>query len=362
MDGEASPAAQARRGWRAALADLSPGNFGLVMATGIVALAASMMGVALVARALFMLNLLQYAVLAVLYLLRALIHPARFFGDMADHGRGPGYFTAVAATGILASQCIVQGHRIAAGWALWGLTVLLWTLLTYAIFFAFIVRREKPALAAGLNGSWLLAVVATQSVAVVSVLLAPEAQGPLRLAMHLLALAMWLWGGMLYIWLMVLIFYRFMFLRLAPGELVPSYWINMGALAITTLAGALLVLQAPQAPWLAGLLPFLQGLTLLYWATGTWWIPVLVLLGIWRHGVRRYPLAYEPLYWALVFPLGMYAACTWQMNAALGLGLLQPLAWVFLAFGLLAWVLTFAGLLRRVGRVLRGRAVARSSA
>ena len=85
-------------GWRSALADLSPANFGLVMATGIVALAASMMGLTWIARALFALNVLQYAVLALLYLLRALLYPGRFFGDMANHAVGPGYFTVVAYT------------------------------------------------------------------------------------------------------------------------------------------------------------------------------------------------------------------------------------------------------------------------
>ena len=52
---------------------------------------------------------------------------------------------------------------------------------------------------------------------------------------------MWLWGGMLYIWLMALIFYRYTFFSLSPGDLEPPYWINMGAMAISTLAGSLLI-------------------------------------------------------------------------------------------------------------------------
>ena len=342
-------------GWRSALADLSPANFGLVMATGIVALAASMMGLTWIARALFMLNVLQYGVLALLYLLRALLHPRRFFGDMADHAVGPGYFTVVAATGVLASQYLVQQHNRAVGLALGALTLGLWAAFTYAMFLGFIIKRHKPTLVRGISGSWLLAVVATQSVAVVCALLAPDMTMRWRPTLNFLALTLWLWAGVLYLWLMGLIFYRFMFLRLAPEELVPSYWINMGALAISTLAGALLIQEAPEAPWLATLLPFVKGYTLLYWATGSWWIPVLVLLGIWRHGVRRYPLRYEPLYWGLVFPLGMYAACTWQMDAALGIGLLQPLAQLFLWLGMLAWLVTWGGMLRRVSALLRGR-------
>ena len=32
---------------------------------------------------------------------------------------------------------------------------------------------------------------------------------------------------------------------------------------------------------------------------------MLLILGIWRHVIRRFPLRYDPLYWGAVFPLGM---------------------------------------------------------
>src|SRR5690606_23214038 len=102
--------------------------------------------------------------------------------------------------------------------------------------------------------------------------------------------------------------YRFTFLPLASANLTPPYWISMGAVAITTLAGANLLLSAGDSPLLEELRPFLKGFTLFFWAAGTWWIPLLVLLGAWRHLVRRLPLRYDPQYWGMVFPLGMYAA------------------------------------------------------
>jgi len=338
------------RRWHDALADLPPAAFSLVMATGIVSLGAGMAGQPLVARALFALNGLQYAVLWLLHGLRALYHPRRFFGDMADHARGPGYFTIVAGTGILASQCIVLGGAVRAGWVLHGLAVLLWSVLTYAIFAAFTVKRDKPGLAQGLGGVWLLAVVATQSLAVTGALLGAHVPPPLRPVLDLFSLAMWLWGGMLYLMVMALIFYRCMFLPLAPGDLSPPYWITMGAMAISTLAGALLVQNAPHSPLLQALRPFLMGVTLLYWAAGSWWIPLLLVLGVWRHGFQHLPIRYDPQYWAMVFPLGMYAAATWQMSEALGLGFLHGLPQAAWWVALLAWALAFAGMLRRLAR------------
>ncbi|RKJ96502.1 tellurite resistance/C4-dicarboxylate transporter family protein [Alicycliphilus denitrificans] len=345
------PAAPAGQG---GLRDLSPAYFGLVMATGIVSLAADMQGWPLLARALLALNAVQYVALWGLYLLRAWRHPRRFFGDMVDHARGAGYFTMVAATGIMASQCIVLLGNVALGFALWALAALLWVLLTYTIFTAFTIRPDKPTLDRGISGAWLLAVVSTQALAVSSALLAARIGQPLRLELNLLALSMWLWGGMLYIWMMALIFYRYLFFRFSPSDLSPPYWINMGAMAISTLAGSLLILNAPQAPFLVSLLPFLKGFTVFYWASGTWWIPMLVLLGIWRHGVRRFPLRYDPLYWGAVFPLGMYAACTWQMDKAMEFGFLDALPRLFFPVALLAWLLAFAGMLRSVARQARG--------
>jgi len=337
------------------LANLSPAYFGLVMATGIVSLASFMMGYPRLAFAMFYLNIVQYAVLAVLYVLRAWYHPRRFFGDMVAHLTGPGYFTTIAATGIMASQFMILEENLAVGAAFWGLAVVLWFALTYTIFTALTVRHEKPTLDKGITGGWLLAVVATQSLSVSSALLAARIGQPYRLELNLMALSMWLWGGMLYIWMMSLIFYRYLFFRFSPGDLAPPYWINMGAMAISTLAGSLLILNTPQAPFLASLLPFLKGFTVFYWATGTWWIPMLLVLGIWRHGYERFPFRYDPLYWGAVFPLGMYAACTWQMDRAMEFDFLTTLPRLFLWIALTAWTITFTGMIRSLARGLFAR-------
>ena len=331
-------------GYRMGLARLSPAYFGLVMATGIVSLGANMMGHPVLARALLWLNILQYAVLCVLFVLRAVRYPRLFFGDMVDHLRGPGYFTTVAGTGILASQFILQRDDARLGLVLGCVAALLWLSLTYTIFTAFTVKRNKPTLDHGISGGWLLAIVATQSLAVVSVLLAPHVPESWRLGLHFLALSMWLWGGMLYIWMMALIFYRYMYFQFSVDDLLPPYWINMGAMAISTLAGSLLIQGADQVPFLASLLPFLKGFTVFYWATGTWWIPILLLLGIWRYGFQRFPFRYDPLYWGAVFPLGMYAVCTWQMDHAMGLHLLDGLSRLFLYAAIFAWTVSFLGM------------------
>ena len=233
------------------------------------------------------------------------------------------------------------------------MAIVLWLLLTYTIFAGLTIKEQKPTLDHGISGAWLLAVVATQSIAVLSALLAAHIGQPGKLEMNFLALSMWLWGGMLYIWMMSLIFYRYTFFPFSPGDLSPPYWINMGAMAISTLAGSLLIINAPDAPFLLSLLPFIKGFTVFYWATGTWWIPMLVVLALWRHVYRRFPIKYDPLYWGAVFPLGMYAAGTHEMIEAMGFDFLRFLPPAFLYIAFAAWMAAFAGLVfdlwRRVG-------------
>lgn len=328
--------------------DLSPAYFAMVMATGIVSLSAHMLGMATLASALFRLNIAAYGAISVLNLLRIRWFTQSVLGDLVDHQRGPGFFTAVAASCILGSQfvLIAANDRIAV--LLWLIGIGLWVLLIYTILTAFTIKDDKPSLHEGITGAWLLAVVATQSVAGLSALIALHWSQPYRLMINFFGLSMWLWGGMLYIWMISLIFYRYTFFRFSPGDLAPPYWINMGAMAISTLAGSRLIANTPDAPFLQSLLPFLKGFTVFYWATGTWWIPMLAILAAWRYVHKRFPLQYDPLYWGAVFPLGMYTACTFQMAQAMHLDFLLVLPRLFIYLALAAWIAAFVGLCRKI--------------
>ena len=335
---------------RASVDRLSPGYFSMVMATGILSLAAFQLGVPLLPRLLFALNWLLFAVIGVLALAHLCWQPRRVLDDLFNHLAAPGFFTFVAACSILACQSLLLGGslRIAAALGIVGL--LAWTGFSYTIFTVLAVKRSKPSLDRGINGGWLLAVVATQSMAVLAALLAREVGQPLRIELNFFALSMWLWGGMLYIWMMSLIFYRYTFFEFSPADLSPPYWINMGAMAISTLAGSLLILISPHAPFLHSMLPFLKGFTVFYWASGTWWIPMLVVLAVWRPAIRRFPFSYDPMYWGAVFPLGMYAVGTLRMMEALQLPFLGKLPHLMFGLGLAAWLLLFAGQLRALRR------------
>ncbi|MGZ5435673.1 MAG: tellurite resistance/C4-dicarboxylate transporter family protein, partial [Pyrinomonadaceae bacterium] len=238
---------------------------------------------------------------------------------------------------------------IVAGWtmaavALWLVGLLLWAIIMYSFFALVTVREDKPPIESGLSGVWLVAVVATQSISVLGTLLASQF-GAFREPLLFFTLCMFLLGCMHYLLLITLIFYRFTFVNLTSASLTPPYWINMGAVAITTLAGARLILAASEWTLLGEMLPFIKGFTLFFWAAGTWWIPLLFILGFWRHVYKRFPLRYDPQYWGMVFPLGMYTVCTFQLAKAINFEPLMiiPRYFVFVAFA--AWLAAFVGLI-----------------
>lgn len=327
---------------------LHPAYFALVMATGIVSIAAHLMGIPVVPRTLLVINVIAYLVLCVLTVIRVMRYPREVMADLSDHQRSVGFFTTIAATSVLGSQLVIVLENYNLAFGLWIATLLLWLILIYAVFTALTIKETKPPLEEGINGGWLVAVVATESVSTLASVLTPAVEW--QEALLFVSLAFWLAGGMLYIWLISLIFYRYTFFRLAPSDLMPPYWINMGAMAISTLAGTLLISNANASPLLVTLHPFILGLTILFWATATWWIPMLLILGFWRHVYKRFPLTYNPLYWGAVFPLGMYTVCTFRLAtvAKAPFLLFLPRAFVFIA--LAAWAVTFIGLLRGLFR------------
>jgi tellurite resistance protein TehA-like permease len=342
-------------GRRDDLKTLNPAYFALVMATGIVSMATYLHGIPVLPTVLFWLSALFLAGLGAATAARIVRYPQAFAADIQSHSRGMGFFTTVAATAVFGNELVSQMEATRIAVMLWIVAAALWFVTTYGVLAVLTVKPDKPSLADGLNGGWLVSVVASQSVAILTVLIsAAGVFAGLERPLLFGALVLWLGGGALYLWIMTLIFFRYTFVHMTPEDLTPPYWINMGAVAISTLAGATLIEHAALSPVVVEIVPFVKGFTLFFWAVATWWIPMLLVLGVWRYLICGVPVAYDPLYWGGVFPLGMYSVCTYHLAKILDAPLLLPLSQLFMVVAVLAWAATFAGLVdSRLNRVSR---------
>jgi tellurite resistance protein TehA-like permease len=152
------------------------------------------------------------------------------------------------------------------------------------------------------------------------------------------ALTPWLAAGALYFWIITLIVYRWAFLPLGPKDLSSPDWINMGAVAISALAGATLAEHAALSPLVADIAPFVKGFTLFFWAIATAWIPMLLVLSTWRHLGAGVPIAYDMVDWGAVFPLGMYSVSTYNLMTIMNAPFLAVISKAFMIVALAAWL------------------------
>ncbi len=331
---------------------LSPAYFALVMATGIISIAAFLLGYKVTAMVLLYLNAIQYIILCVLYFIRFVKFRTWFINDFKNTATNPGFLTFVAGTCVLGNQFyLLKGYHVLSS-ILLITGLLFWVFLIYAAFLIITIKSHKLPIEKAISGIWLLFVVSTQSVSILIANLANDLPIPQEISLFT-SLFLFLCGCMLYIILITLIVHRLSFFNVEAEQFAPPYWINMGAVAISTLAGSTLILSAEKWAFLGSILPFLKGFTLFYWSIGTWWIPLILLLGAWRHLVRLLPLKYHPQYWGMVFPLGMYTTCTLQLAKALDLNFLKIIPSIFIFISIFVWLVVFGGMIYSIVRSLR---------
>jgi tellurite resistance protein TehA-like permease len=315
------------------VARLFPGYFALVMATGIISNTLYFQCHRGLSDALFAVVAAAFPWLLAMTFMRALRFPRAIWSDLTSPHLVFAFFTVVAASDVLGVGLNLRGHAHAA-LALWWLALGAWVALVY-FSFAVLTFLNTAHGAQVVHGGWLIAIVGTESMFVL---------------IHML----WAVGLGLYGVFITLFAYRVFFFDVTEDDLTPLLWVVMGAAAISTNAGSMLVLTPNGVPFLISMRPFIEGVTLGMWAWATWWIPLLVLFGLWKHAVRRAPLRYTPMLWSLVFPLGMYALASLRLSLAAQFPPLRTVAEAMVWVALAVWAATFAAMLAAIGRDLGG--------
>jgi tellurite resistance protein TehA-like permease len=318
---------------------LFPGYFALVMATGIVSTAVDADGAATLSAAMLVVGIVCYLLLIGCYGWRLTSYRAEFAADATSPLTAFSLFTFTAGSDVLGARLAADGHYTATA-VLLVVAGAAWLLLSYGVPLVLITGHGTRSALAGINGGWFLWTVGTESLAVALAALRPPLASPLAA----LAVGLWAVGVVLYLITATLTLAGLLHFPVQPTALTPAYWVFMGATAISVLAGAKL-LGLPPGPLLAAVHPVVAGVSVILWAFGTWLIPLVAGLGVWRHLVRRVPLRYDPGLWSMVFPLGMYCVASEALGTALHVGWLVTAGrdgtWVAFA----VWAVLFAAML-----------------
>lgn len=315
-----------------AVTTLSPGYFAITMAGGIISLGAGLDGYAVISDILMWVAIAAFIVVFCLNCVRFARHRAEFLADFADARRGFGYFTFIAAANVLAVRLGMSGQH-ALMVALFTVAAIIGLGLSYALPWSAVLGHATRPILASANGSWFVWVVASQSVAAVAAIVERSA-GSGRGALSLVAVLSWSVGLFLYGAAGILVALRMLLYDLRPADLTESYWVAMGACAITVLASTriLIMTHTPVVQSVGGLV---AGIAVAFWAFATWLFPVLIAETWWRYWHHRVPWRYDEALWSMVFPLGMYAVAAMDLGTVEHLPLIERIGsvegWVALA-------------------------------
>jgi tellurite resistance protein TehA-like permease len=329
-----------------AIRDLHPAYFAFVMATGIISTGTFQLGPSWLSLTLLAVASAGLVVLAAALAARLTFFRSSVAADIQDPERVFGFFTITAGLDVLGARFALAGHPLVTA-ILAALAAAAWLVLTYGVPASLLLARIRDSVLGGVNGSWLLWIVATQSLSLAAATMVPAWPSQATLLAPVAA-GLWCVGLLLYLMVVALILLRWLTVPVTPAALGPPYWILMGATAISVLAGARYFALPADIPVVRATGGFTEGFSFALWAFGTWWIPLLVILGEWRYIRRHWSLAYEPSLWSVVFPLGMYSVATLTFGKVAHLAFMEPLARFMLWVAVAAWVLVAAAFLVRL--------------
>jgi len=291
-----------------------------VMGTGVVSIALTLDGREALSRILLVIAGVMWVALAVLLPLRARRDTERFRADIMT----PPAMTSVAGTDVL-------GTRLALlGWTWAGIAALVIAAVIWALLIGPVLRNWKTPTV----GASLILTVSTESLAVLAATLGIVERSDWLL---LVALVPFVLGLCFY----VFVISRFDLRQLAVGH--GDHWITGGALAISTLAAGKLLGGAKALAILGGGGGILKGVAIALWVLTMAWLPVLLLAEL-----LRPRLEYDVRRWSTVFPVGMYAACSFVVGAAAHVDAITRFARVWVWVALAVWAAVLAAMIGRM--------------
>lgn len=298
---------------------IPPASGAAVMGTGIVSVALLLDGRHLLSTILLVITAIIWLALAVLLPARARRDGQRFLVDL----RHPTALTSIAGTEVLGTRLTL------AGWNWAGAALLIVGTGIWLGLVPHVLRHwQTPTI-----GASFILTVATESLALLAATVASATR------------AGWLVYAALIPFCLGLAFYAFVLIRFDFRQLVVGigdHWVTGGALAISTVAAGRIALAAPQTGTLSGGHGALETITLVLWCVTMVWLPALIVAEL-----LRPRLSYNVRRWSTVFPVGMYAACSFVTGAVAKTHGIVDFARVWVWIATAVWLVVCAAMVAR---------------
>ena len=295
------------------------------MGTGIVSIALLLDHQRTLSTILLALDAVTWVVLAGLLPARALADRGRFRAD----ARQPAALTGIAASAVLGTRLTLLGWDWA-GAALLLVAVTTWLGLVPQV----LGYWQVPTI-----GAPFILTVATESLALLG-RRSPSASVPTGCCTPPGAVIL---GLALYAFVLS----RFQLRQISVG--IGDHWVTGGALAISTVAAGRIALASQHTGALSGALGALKTIALVLWCLTMAWLPVLVAAEI-----LRPRLCYNVRRSSTVFPVGMYAACSFVVGPLTHARGITDFGRVWVWVALAVWLVVFGAMLRRAPALLCG--------
>lgn len=308
---------------------IPPASGAVVMGTGIVSIALALDRHDTLSDILLVICAVIWVALAWLLPARAISGPERFEDDLGH----PTALTSIAGTGVLGTRLTLLGGWNTVAAVLLVIALLIWFLLVPGVLY----HWRTPTI-----GASFILTVATESLGLLAAALAGAGRSS------------WLLYAALVPFVLGLCFYAFVLSRFQFRQLLVGtgdHWVTGGALAISTVTAGRIALAARSTGALSGELGVLKTVALVLWCLTMCWLPGLLICELLRPRLR-----YTVRRWSTVFPVGMYAACSFIVGAVTQIHAIAGFARIWVWVALAVWLAVFLAMLGRAPGLARAPA------
>lgn len=304
----------------------TPNWFAMTMGTGVLALVIAHLpwalpGQMLLAEALWLFGVVLFALFALLFLTRVLLHRDTLW-PMLLHPVQSMFLGAIPMGLAVLISGLVQFGPARWGDGVYALAHALWWLdaamaLGSALLVPYLMFTRQSHALEKMTAVWLLPIVAPEVAAGAAGALAPHLDPAAARLVLVVGFILWGMSLALAFSLITLVLLRLALHKLPDTDFAATSWLPLGPLA-TGCLGLLTMGQAAPAAFtgtpLAAAAELAHGIGLVgglaLWGAGLWWLVIATLFT--RHYIRD-NMAFNLGWWGFTFPLGVFALATLEL-------------------------------------------------